>query len=54
MTKDEAIAFAGSVQKLADLFGISIQAVYQWPDEQIPRLREYQIYEIIDKLKKGE
>ena len=32
MTKIEAIKRFGSVRKLAAALGISVQAVYQWPD----------------------
>jgi hypothetical protein len=33
MNKIEAIAKFGSVRKLAEALDISVQAVYQWPDE---------------------
>jgi len=48
MTKQEAIdhfggAKDGGVRKLADALGISVQAVYDWPDEAIPIGRQYQL-----------
>lgn len=50
MTKAEALKVAdGSVTKLADLLGISHNAVSQWDDEKIPRLREYEIKEILEQ-----
>lgn len=42
MTKAEAVAKAGGVNKLARLLGVSPQAVSKWPAE-IPELRVYQL-----------
>ena len=48
MTKQEAIdLFDGSVRRLAEALGLSVQAVHQWEDT-VPLLREYQIKEIIE------
>lgn len=48
MTTKEAVAmFGGSRRSLAEALGISVQAVAQWGDE-VPRLREYQIKEIVN------
>ena len=41
MTKEQAIQSAGSVQKLADLLGISRPAIYQW--KNIPKMRIFQL-----------
>jgi len=41
MDKETAIKKAGSVRKLAALFGIRHQAVYAW--RTIPQLRVYQL-----------
>lgn len=50
MTKSEALKIAdGSVKKLARLLGISHNAVSQWDENEIPKLREYQIKEIAEK-----
>ncbi|EGK11525.1 Cro/CI family transcriptional regulator [Psychrobacter sanguinis] len=44
MSKEEALSYAnGSVNKLAELLGISHAAVSQWEEDQIPELREYQL-----------
>jgi uncharacterized protein involved in tolerance to divalent cations len=42
MKKQTAIKFAGSVRQLADLLGITHQAVYAWPDE-LPKPKEYEL-----------
>ena len=48
MTTKEALAmFGGSRRRLAESLGISVQAVAQWGDE-VPKLREYQIKEILN------
>lgn len=49
MTLSEALSyFNNSRRELAEALGISTQAVQYWVDEeQIPKLREYQIKEII-------
>jgi DNA-binding transcriptional regulator YdaS (Cro superfamily) len=47
MTKEQAIRWAGNGMKLAELLGITPQAVYLWIDgEPIPKLRQYQIDDI--------
>jgi transcriptional repressor of cell division inhibition gene dicB len=49
MTKTEALALFGGGRKAirlcAEALTISTQAVYDWPEEQIPLLREYQLRE---------
>lgn len=42
MKKADAIASFGSVAALAAEIGVSVQAIYQWPDD-VPELRGYQI-----------
>lgn len=50
MTKSEALKFAdGSVKKLASLLGITHNAISQWNEREIPKLREYQLKEIAEK-----
>jgi DNA-binding transcriptional regulator Cro len=44
MTKDQAIAHAGSATKLAAILGLTKQAVSMWGQE-IPPLRLYQLRE---------
>lgn len=46
MTKEDAIAVAGSIPALADLLDISQHAIYQWKPV-VPKLRQYQIREKI-------
>ena len=43
MTKDDAIKLKGGVPQLADFFGISQSAIYQWPEEKIPERRELKL-----------
>lgn len=48
MTKQEAIDYFGGakdggVRKLADALGISVQAIYDWPEGAIPTGRQYQL-----------
>lgn len=44
MTKSEAIAHFGSIKKLADALGLkSVQAIYQWDEDEPPRARQWQI-----------
>ena len=52
MNKTEAIKRAGSIRKLATLFGLTTQAIYSWP-EQIPPLRVYQLRELRPQWFKG-
>ena len=33
MTRKEAIELFGSVRKLAEALGVSVQAIYAWPEE---------------------
>lgn len=50
MTKNQALKIAdGSVVELGRLLGITHNAVSQWNDKKIPKLREYQVNEIILK-----
>jgi transcriptional repressor of cell division inhibition gene dicB len=44
MTKDQAVAKAGSATKLAAILGVTKQAVSMWGDE-LPPLRVYQLRE---------
>jgi hypothetical protein len=46
MKKSEAVSIFGGVRKLADALGITREAIYQWP-EQVPRLRQYEIRDIM-------
>lgn len=45
MTKQEAINLAGSAAELANVLGISRQAVCQWPGDSIPPLQVYRLRE---------
>lgn len=42
MKKQHAIKVAGSIKNLADILGLSFQAVFQWK-ENVPELRVYQL-----------
>lgn len=47
MTKSEALALVGlSITQLADRLGITHSAVSQWPEDQIPLARQYQIIDL--------
>jgi len=47
MTKEDALKVAGgSPTKLGRLLGITHNAISQWEDDEIPKLREYQINDI--------
>ena len=47
MTKTEAIKFyGGKASKLADVLGISLPAIYQWKNDQVPLLRQLQLQRI--------
>jgi DNA-binding transcriptional regulator YdaS (Cro superfamily) len=48
MKTQDAIEFFGSRKAIADALGIWPQSVYNW-DEEVPRLRAYQLREIMDK-----
>lgn len=43
MKKSEAIEKAGSLTKLAEILGISVQAVSKWPGNKLPPLRVYEL-----------
>jgi hypothetical protein len=47
MKTSNAIELFGSVRALADALGITVHAIYQWGDE-VPKLREYEIKEILE------
>jgi hypothetical protein len=40
MNKHELIQNFGSVQEVATLIGVSVKAVYKWPDELPPRIAD--------------
>jgi len=42
MTKATAIAYAGSITALAELLGITTQAISRW-GENVPEAREWQL-----------
>lgn len=46
MTKDEAIKLAGNAATLAEVLGITRQAVCQWKDDKIPPLQVYRLKEL--------
>jgi len=48
MKTSDAISKFGSVRALAEALGVSVQAVYRWP-EIVPKLRQYEIAEILSK-----
>lgn len=49
MTKQEAYELLGcNGAELAEKLGVTPAAVYQWPDEQIPVGRAYQIKDLAD------
>ena len=43
MTKNEAVKLAGSQSNLARIFGITPQAVIQWPEGPLPDARLYEL-----------
>ncbi len=45
MKKTDAIRLAGSPLKLAEILGISRQAVSKWPGEHVPELQIYRLRE---------
>lgn len=45
MKKTDAIALAGSPGKLAEILGITRQAVSAWPGEHVPELQLYRLRE---------
>ena len=42
MNKKIAIELAGNTQKLAQILGITVFAIYQWKDE-VPKMRAFQL-----------
>ena len=46
MKTAEAIKHFGSIRKLAEALGLSVQAVYRW-GEDVPPLRVYQIKDLM-------
>ncbi len=51
MTKTKAVKHFGSQAKLAEALGIKQAAIAQWNEEAIPKLREFEIKEILEKRK---
>lgn len=51
MTKTKAVKYFGSQGKLADALGINQASISQWNEEAIPKLREFEIKEILEKRK---
>ena len=51
MTPEDAIKQFGSVKEIAQMLGISVQAVYKWETE-VPALRVYQLRDAIEVQKK--
>ena len=48
MTKQEAFTLLGcNGKELATKLNIEPSAVYQWPENQIPLMREYQIRDLL-------
>lgn len=43
MDKKDAVKLAGSQSNLARIFGITPQAVIQWPDGPLPEARLYEL-----------
>jgi hypothetical protein len=48
MTLQDALVHFKSVRGIAEVLGISVQAVYAW-DDTVPDLRAYQLREIMEK-----
>lgn len=47
MTKSEALTLLNcGVKELANKLGITSQAISQWPEDEIPMAREYQIKDL--------
>lgn len=59
MTKQEAIDHFGGkknggVSNLADALGITVQAIYDWPEDTVPMLRQYELHALTKgRLKVG-
>jgi transcriptional repressor of cell division inhibition gene dicB len=47
MKTEAAIGHFGSTAKLADVLGITVQAIYQWGDS-VPRLRALELEKLTD------
>lgn len=43
IAKAKVMEHFGSAKKVAEFFDIEVQAVYQWPEKQIPRERELEL-----------
>lgn len=43
MTKKDVIKWFGSEKAVADALGLWPQAVYQWPENKVPKLRQFEI-----------
>lgn len=41
------------VKHLADVFGITVQAVYDWPDGNLPKLRVFELRDWLDAKKRA-
>lgn len=46
MKTQDAIQLFGSVRKLAEALGLSVQAIYAWGDT-VPELRAYQLRDLL-------
>ena len=46
MKTQEAISHFGSVRKLAEALGLSVQAIYAW-GENVPALRAYELKDLM-------
>lgn len=54
MKKADVIKHFGSVRALASRLGITVQSVYEWPDEAIPRGRQFEIQALTKGALKAE
>jgi hypothetical protein len=52
LTKTEAIAIAGNQLLLSEILGISPQAVSKWPDDRVPELQCYRMFDRVPNLAK--
>ena len=50
MTKNEAIEKFGSVRELAEALDISVQAVYQWPEELTRSIADRAEFALLKKV----
>tara|TARA_R110000822_G_scaffold33874_1_gene96186 strand:- start:340 stop:534 length:195 start_codon:yes stop_codon:yes gene_type:complete len=55
MKVDEALKELGNItiKDLADKLQVTRQAVFYWKQNGLPRLRQYQIKELLDDSKRG-